>query len=232
MRHRYFPALSLLAVAATLLLAGCASAPVPDWHTNAFAAHERAFAAHLQGKSSQAEREWRKARAAISASARLDMLARLELAACAARTAGLEFGACAAYEALAQDAGAQEAAYARYLHAAPQPYDLALLPAAHRATAALLAAPATAATPEAAHATVSAIADPAARLIAAAVLLRAGLGSQALAQLAADAASAQGWRRPLLAWLRLLARDSDPEAAARAARRIRTIESEGRPAEQ
>ena len=57
MRHRYFPALALLAVAATLLLAGCASAPVPDWHTNAFAAHERAFAAHLQGKSSQAERE-------------------------------------------------------------------------------------------------------------------------------------------------------------------------------
>ncbi|MBO7410611.1 MAG: hypothetical protein J6T92_01680, partial [Ottowia sp.] len=69
-----------------------------------------------------------------------------------------------------------------------------------------------------------------ARLIAAAVLLHAGLGSDALAQLAADTASAQGWRRPLLAWLQLLTRSQNADTAALATRRIQMMEREGAPA--
>ena len=221
-------ALALTLALAAALLAACGTVePVPEWKTNAIASHERAFEAHLQGKTRTAAREWRKARAAISASGRLDLLARMELAACAARTASLDFDACPAYEALVQDAGAEEAAYARYLAAALHEGDAALLPEAHRASAAAIL---TAAAPQAAEQAAAAIADPAARLIAAAVLLHAGLGSDALAQLGADTASAQGWRRPLLAWLGLLTRSSDPDTAARAARRIRVMEREGAPA--
>ena len=48
-----------------------------------------------------------------------------------------------------------------------------------------------------------ALPDPLARLVAASVLLKKGLISPADIQLALDTASAQGWRRPLLAWLGL-----------------------------
>ncbi len=49
-------------------------------------------------------------------------------------------------------------------------------------------------------ATWSRIEDPLARLVAAGVLVRRGQGSPALLDAAAQAASQQGWRRPLLAW--------------------------------
>ena len=217
------PAALLLAAAA--LLAACSTTPVPDWKTNALASIERATENHQQGKTRHAEREWRKARQDINATGRLDLLARLELNACAARTAGLDFGACAAFAPLAHDASDEDRAYARYLAAALQDGDATLLPAAHQGAAAAIAA----ATPEAAEQAAAAIADPYARLIAAAVLLHAGLGSDALAQLAADTASAQGWRRPLLAWLQLLTRSQNADTAALATRRIQMMEREGAP---
>ncbi|MBQ6657427.1 MAG: hypothetical protein IJM64_09115 [Ottowia sp.] len=217
----------LAALAAAALLAACSTTePVPDWKTNALASIERATEHHLQGKTRQAAGEWRKARQDISATGRLDLLARLELNACAARTAGLDFGECAAFAPLAEDAGDDDRAYARYLAAALQEGDAALLPAAHQGAAAAIAA----ATPEAAEQAAAAIADPYARLIAAAVLLHAGLGSDALAQLAADTASAQGWRRPLLAWLQLLTRSQNADTAALATRRIQMMERQGAPA--
>jgi hypothetical protein len=43
--------------------------------------------------------------------------------------------------------------------------------------------------------------EPLSRLVAAGVLLRRGQASPAVLALAAETASAQGWRRPLLAWL-------------------------------
>ncbi len=65
-----------------------------------------------------------------------------------------------------------------------------LLPEQHRAVAGSADA-----------ARVAAIEDPLSRLVAAGAAMRAGRGSPELLQLAADTASAQGWRRPLLAWL-------------------------------
>jgi hypothetical protein len=70
-------------------------------------------------------------------------------------------------------------------------------------------------------------ADALSRLVAAGVLLRSGGGTPALMEQAVELASAQGWRRPLLAWLGVLekrAREAgDNEAAARVRRRIDLI---------
>jgi len=48
---------------------------------------------------------------------------------------------------------------------------------------------------------VQAIADPLSRLVGSGVLLRAGRATPQLLADAVETASAQGWRRPLLAWL-------------------------------
>jgi hypothetical protein len=56
------------------------------------------------------------------------------------------------------------------------------------------------------------------------VLFRAGRASPAVVRQAVDTASAQGWRRPLLAWLgvqaQLAEKGGDAEEAARLRRRI------------
>jgi hypothetical protein len=69
--------------------------------------------------------------------------------------------------------------------------------------------------------------DALSRLVAAGVLLKSGAGTPALLEEAVEIASAQGWRRPLLAWLGALekrARDSgDDQSAARVRRRINLI---------
>jgi hypothetical protein len=75
---------------------------------------------------------------------------------------------------------------------------------------------------------VQAIDDPLSRLIAIGVLFQAGKASPPMIALAADTASSQGWRRPLLAWLKVQAmlaqRAGDGEEAQRLARRIRLVE--------
>ena len=68
------------------------------------------------------------------------------------------------------------------------------------------------------------IADPLSQLVAAGVLFQKGQASPAVVQQAVDTASAQGWRRSLLAWLNVQAqlaeKGGDPDAAARLRRRI------------
>jgi hypothetical protein len=69
--------------------------------------------------------------------------------------------------------------------------------------------------------------DPLSRLVAAAVQLRSGGIAPADIGAAVEIASAQGWRRPLLAWLGVQekrARDAgDSETAARIRRRIELV---------
>jgi hypothetical protein len=71
------------------------------------------------------------------------------------------------------------------------------------------------------------IADPLSRLVAAGVWLRSGRASPAVMNLAVETASAQGWRRPLLAWQGVLRQRAeqagDPVEAARIARRMALI---------
>lgn len=185
-------------VALLIGLAGCAGTPPPDWQLEARTALDRAVAAQLSGNDTLAALDFARGRAALARTGRADLLARAELLHCAATLAGLTFEPCTGFAALRQDAAPAEAAYADYLQAPlNDPARMALLPPAQQAVA----------TPsrgsQADLALLQAITDPLSRLVAAAVWFRDGRASPAVMALAAETASAQGWRRPLLAWLAL-----------------------------
>jgi hypothetical protein len=158
---------------------------------NAKGGAERAAEAWLVGDARIEAAEFARVRRELSSTGRADLLARAELLRCATRVASLVFEPCTGFDALAQDAAPAEQAYARYLAGTAQPADAALLPEAHRGLVG-------GAAPDAALAGVK---DPLSRLVAAGVLLRSGRATPGVLTQAVDSASAQGWRRPLGAWL-------------------------------
>lgn len=208
------------------VLAGCSSQPpAPDWAISAEAAAQRASAAYLQGQSRIGSLQWQKARESVASTGRADLATRMELMRCAAEVASLEWDDCPAYQALQPDAAAPEQAYARYLSAQPRAEEVGLLPKEQQAAARHIAAQAAAAPLTAGEVQqMTGVGDPLARLLAAAVLLRAGNASPELLQAGVDIASAQGWRRALMAWLLLQAkaaeRAGDADAAAYIRRRL------------
>jgi hypothetical protein len=203
------------------LLAACASGPTPPaWQADAKSALDRATSAYLAGETKASDAEMERARRTLASTGRADLLARAELMRCAARVASLVFEPCERFEALRADAPAAERAYADYLAARSLAREsVALLPAAQQAAAG----------GDAALASVQGIADPQARLIAVAVLFQAGKASPALIEAATETASAQGWRRPLLAWLKVQAlraeKAGDAVEAQRLQRRIALVEA-------
>jgi hypothetical protein len=217
-----------------VLLGACASAPPPpDWQMNAQGAAERAVAADLGGQARVEALEFGNLRRETARTGDANLLARVELLRCALRVASLVFDDCPAFEALREDAGAPERAYAHYLAARLQPQDLALLPPQHRAAAARLLQGGTVSATDVAL--LQAVGDPLARLVAAGVWLRAGQGHPGVMALAVDTASAQGWSRPLLAWLQVQARyaelGGDTAQAQRLRRRIELVLRAGVPAQ-
>jgi len=213
-------ALKTVWVATAIFLTACASGPKPvDWQLESKGAMERAVAAYLEGNSRVEAAELARARFEISSTGRVDLMARTELLSCASRVASLVFEPCAGFEKLRQDAPSTERAYADYLAGKLAPQDINLLPKDQQisAQAAVLRV----------QPAIQSIADPLARLVAAGTAFQAGLASPALVQAAVDAASSQGWRRPLLAWLGLqlkLAEASGNAAeAARLQRRIALV---------
>jgi len=211
------------ALCLALAAAGCSSPPpVADWQLNAKSSLDRALATYLAGDTRASTAEFDRARSEISRTGRIDLLARAELMMCAAQVASLVFEPCAGFEKLRADAPAAERAYADYLAARVAPDAVVLLPPAQRPVAA------TTATDQAAAAAVKDIEDPLSRLVGAGVLFQSGRASPDLISLAAETASAQGWRRPLLAWLgvqRLRAEKAgDLAAAERIQRRIDVID--------
>ena len=208
--------LAVLGAALALLLAACASGPaVPDWRVNAVGQLERYQSAWLAGRGRTAERAFDNARAEVARTGRADLVARVELTRCALQVASLMFGPCDGFTPLAEDAGPQERAYAHYLRGQVSASAVAQLPRQHRAIAA-------------GGDDLAAIADPLPRLIAAGVLLQqTRIGPEQVA-LAVDTASAQGWRRPLLAWLgvqvKLAEQAGDADAAQRLRRRMDLVQ--------
>jgi hypothetical protein len=186
----------------------------------------RASAAELDGVQRVATVEWAIAQRETARTADPARLARLALVRCAVAQASLAPAACAPFEALAADAAPADQAYARYLAGQAGAADLALLPPWHRPVAQALAQgrPAGAALP-------ALPTEPLARLVAAAVLWQAGQGSAELLASAVDTAAAQGWRRPLLAWLGQQAawadRQGDAVLAAQARRRVALLTAAG-----
>ncbi len=206
------------AVAACLafLLAACAGGPTPpDWQVNAQLSLNNFEKSWLTGNTRAAEAEFAHARAELAATGRADLVARAELVRCAVRTASLEFDDCPGFQALAADALAPERAYAAFLAGRWEGLDAALLPEPQRGVVsgvAGLPGPA---------------AEPLSRLVAAGVLLRSGRLTPAGIASAIETASANGWRRPLLAWLRVeekrAAAAGDAQAQAAIGRRIRLV---------
>ena len=190
-----------LGAAFAVLLAACSSnPPAPDWQLNAKAASERAIEAYLTGNARVDAAEQARARAEVARTGRADLLARAELAHCAAQVASLVFEPCSAFEPLRADATDAERAYADRL-------------------AGRLAAPEPA---------LQGVADPLARLVAAGVLFQTNRADPQVIQTAIDTASAQGWRRPLLAWLNVQLRRAEAasatDEAAQLRRRIALVE--------
>jgi hypothetical protein len=227
MTHRTRMSPVLAAITVVLMAAACGNnPPVPDWKLNAQSALERAAGAYLEGRSGIAQAEYANARREIARTGRLDLLARAELMRCAAQVASLQFEPCAGFEALRADAQPPELAYAAYLGGRASATEVALLPEAHRAVAA------PGASETATVSALQAIKEPFARQIAAAVLLQTNRASPGVIAQAIDNASAQGWRRPLLGWLKLQAQRAqaagDNAAADSLQRRITLVESETR----
>ncbi len=213
----------LFLAAATVLVTACSSGPKPaDWQVEAKGAMDRSVAAYLEGNNRVEQAELARARAALTSTGRADLLANAELRRCASRVASLVFEPCAGFEALRLDATAAQRAYADYLRGQLQPQDAALLPDSQRAAATGNAA------------AVAVLGDPLSQLVAAGVLLRSGQSNAAVAEAAVNTASSRGWRRPLLAWLKLqadgAAQRGNPEQAVRLQRRIALIESAAAPA--
>jgi len=195
-----------------MLLAGCGNKPrVPDWQLNAHDTLERYVQAYMTGDARVEAAEFERARSALATTGQSALVARAELTRCAARVASLVIEPCEGFEQLRRDSPAAERAYADYLAGRIAPPDIALLPPQHRAAAA--------GTGDAAA--VRAIEDPLSRLIAAGVLFRTGRASPEVLVLATDTASAQGWRRPLLAWLGVQAVRAERAGALEEAQRLR-----------
>lgn len=191
------------ALAAAVALAGCAGGgpPPPDWRANARQSLDAFQRLYLAGDTAAADAEFRRARAEVGRTGRLELIARAELVRCAVRVASLEFDDCPGFEALRAEAGAEEQAYADYL--------------AGRAARRV---------PAGADDALGQLVEAGARM------RRSELPPEGMAR-AADLASARGWRRPLAAWLGVLKRRAeeagDREAAARLARRLEAVLSSG-----
>ncbi len=207
---------ALLGVAA--LLAACSSTPPPpDWQMAARSSLDNAAMAWFEGRDGVERAEFTRARAAVARTGRPELVARAEAYRCALRVATLNFEPCTGFDAVAADAAPEDAAYARYLANTLQPGDAERLPPAHRAALG-------SSDPAAALQSTS---DPVTRLVAAGAALRRGQASPGVVQLAVDTASAQGWPRPLLAWLGVQQQAAraagDAAAVQRLQRRIDTV---------
>ena len=198
-----------------LLLAACAGGPTPpEWQSRSHAALERFRQQFLAGNSRQAERSITEAKAAVAATGRPELAARVELVRCALATAALDIDACAGFDAIRNDATADDQAYRAFLSGQWQAEDVAKLPSQYRAVASARDAATR-------NNAMQQIADPVSRLVAAGALFgMAQLSPQGLGT-AVETASAQGYRRPLLAYLNVEAKRAEAAGDSTALESIR-----------
>jgi predicted small lipoprotein YifL len=213
----------LLALACLILLTACGSGgpPPPDWKTDAADLIERYQKHALLGENILAERYFQQAVAATGGAGRVAETARLWLVRCATRRAMLIDDACSGYAELADiEPNAADQAYYQFVTLRWEAVDAGLLPSQHRD---LVRAPAAKR-----HETLSRIVDPLARLLDASLLVMRQEADAATLALAAETASAQGWRQPLLTYLKLQEKQAADQGnvaeQSRLARRIRLVE--------
>ena len=200
---------------AALLLGGCASGPMPpEWQSRSHASLESFRQHYLEGNTRLAERSFADAKAALASTGRPELVVRAELVRCALGIAALDADACRGFEDAKSDASAEDRAYGDFVGGRLREQDASMLPEQYRAVA--LARDAAAR-----NKAMQQIADPVSRLVAAGALFRlAQLSPQGLST-AVDTASAQGYRRPLLAYLNVQARLAESGGNAAALQSIR-----------
>jgi len=214
---------NLLACAGLLLLVACSSGgpPPPDWKTDSADLIERYKKHALLGENTLAERYFNQAITATGGAGRVADTARLWLVRCATRRAMLIDDACLEYAELAKiEPNVADFAYYRFVTLRWDELDLALLPSHHRD---LVHAPV-----GKRHDTLSRISDPLARLLDASLLVMRKEADPQTLELATETASAQGWRQPLLTYLKLREKQaihqSNAAEQARLAKRIQLVE--------
>ncbi len=214
---------TLLTLASLILLSACGSGgpPPPDWKTDAADLIGRYQKHALLGENMLAERYFQQAVAATGGAGRVAETARLWLVRCATRRAMLIDDACAEYAELAgAETNPADQAYYRFLTLRWEGLDPALLPGQHRD---LVRAPA-----DKRPGLLDRIDDPLARLLDASLLVMRLEADRSTLALATETASVQGWRQPLLTYLKLqqkqAAAHNDTVESERLARRIRLVE--------
>jgi hypothetical protein len=197
-----------MTMAALLLMAGCASKPAPpSWQPNAKDALDGFTDDYLRGNTAAANAEFVRARRETSSTGRADLVAQVELVRCATLAASLEFEDCPGFAALAADASPTQRAYAAYLAGRWEGLDVAGLPEQHRAVVGT--------------GSMTAVADPLSKLVAAGALFKAGRIKPGDIEAATETASSQGWRRPLLMWLGVQVQRAQAAGDAAAVERIK-----------
>lgn len=220
---------TLLATTSLILLAACGSGgpPPPDWKIDSADLIDRYKKHALLGENTLSERYFQQAVYATGGAGRVADTARLWLVRCATRRAMLIDDACAEYADLAKiEPNAADHAYYQFVTLRWDVIDVSLLPSQHRD---LVRAPA-----GKKQGTLSQIADPLARLLDASLLVMRQESDAATLSLATETASSQGWRQPLLTYLKLQEKQAEAQGnsaeRARLARRIQLVEKSLLPA--
>jgi len=189
---------SLLALASLILLAACGTGgpPPPDWKTDSADLIVRYQKYALLGENTLAERYFKQAVAATGGAGRVAETAHLWLVRCATRRAMLIDDACTEYADLARIApNAADQAYYQFVTLQWEGLDASLLPRQHQD---LPRAPA-----GKRRETLARIDDPLARLLDASLLVMRQEADATTLALATETASSQGWRQPLLTYLKI-----------------------------
>lgn len=210
-------------LAGLVLLTACGSSgpPVLDWKSDSVDFIERYKKHALLGENTLAERYFQQALRATGGAGRVGETGRLWLVHCATRRASLLDDDCSEYADLAKlETSAEDRAYYQFVTLNWSGLDTAKLPAQY---AALVKSE-----PARIHAQIAAIEDPLSRLLAASLVTLRGQMDHATLVLAMETASAQGWRQPLLTYLKLLEKSAAERGATSEqqtyATRIRLIE--------
>jgi hypothetical protein len=213
----------LIALTCLILLGACGSGgpPPPDWKTDSADLIERYKKYALLGDNTLAERYFQQAVVATGGAGRVADTARLWLVRCATRRAMLIDDACTEYADLAKiEPDAADQAYYQFITLHWGAIDSARLPAQHRA---LVTAPA-----GKRNEVLNEISDPLARLLDASLLVMRQESDAATLNIGTETASSQGWRQPLLTYLKLqeklVADQGDAAELERLKQRIQLVE--------
>jgi hypothetical protein len=214
---------ALITLICLIVLSACGSGgpPPPDWKTDAADHIERYKKYALLGDNILAERYFQQAIAATGGAGRVADTARLWLVRCATRRAMLINDACAEYADLARiEPDAADQAYYQFITLRWDAIDIARLPTQHRA---LVSAPT-----GKRNEVLNQVGDPLARLLDASLLVMRQEADATTLTLATETASSQGWRQPLLTYLKLqeklAAEQGNAAELGRLAQRIKLVE--------